>query len=208
MKAVGIQSTAFALLIVVVVLVSACGGGGGGNSPGKAGVSTAADSPVERPKLEKSLAALEEINAEQAPLAARGPRYAGTPKLETIEGFMRHAREAPSDALRPLATGTAKVETIEDFMRLVLSQVNGFWAEAFKAAGRRYDDPEYLWVEPGTTANSNCDWVTSQSGASYCPGGGSVHKRDRIYVGVDWMFSDIYEAFGDNATSCRDSHRT
>jgi predicted metalloprotease len=169
MKPVGIQRTA--LVIVLVVLVSACGGGGETTSSGEVGVSTTAEGRVQRPRLEKLLAALKEIKAKQAPPAAIGPRYTGTPK----------------------------VETIEDFMTLVLNEVNGFWFKAFNAAGLRYDAPQYVWVEPGTTAESNCGPATSRDGAFYCPGGGRFHRRDRIYVGVDWMFSNIYEAYGDNA---------
>lgn len=117
-------------------------------------------------------------------------------ELSAILGRVR-AQSAPADARGPRYAGSKGVKTIDDFMTKVMKELNAFWQAALDGSSVLYEAPAYHWFDG--SVSTNCGPATSDMGAFYCPLRGAVTKRLVIYAPRDWMYGEIYTKFDDSA---------
>ena len=82
---------------------------------------------------------------------------------------------------------SAEDEKLVDFMSFVLDDTQGFWADTFAQADRRYRDAK-LVLFTGST-NSACGGATSSIGPHYCP------ADENVYLDLEF-FRELRRQFG------------
>lgn len=104
---------------------------------------------------------------------------------------------AGSDPLPRDADPDAK---LVDFLSFVLDDVQGFWDDTFRAAGKEYDRAQLVLFEAAT--QSGCGGATDNIGPHYCP------PDQRVYIDLDFFreLRDRYGAPGDFAQAYVLSH--
>ena len=73
------------------------------------------------------------------------------------------------------AGGSSQSQTAEQFLTAVTQDVDAYWTQVFKAAGKSEPRVSYAWIGAGQTAASACGDL-DETAAAYCP------KDDTIYI--------------------------
>jgi predicted metalloprotease len=101
--------------------------------------------------------------------------------------------------------GSAQPQTMEDFLTRVTKDVDAYWTQEFKDAGRAEPRVTYDWIPAGETASSVCGDENGQLGdsaAAYCPGDDTIYISQRfateIYNGqLDQSLPGSAQGYGD-----------
>jgi uncharacterized protein len=157
-----------------VLLASACDGGDGQNGETTGGVTTTAPKDPGVPVVEGLEEILASVDIEPAQREYEAPRY----------------------------TGSQGIQSMADFVKVVVEDVNAYWADRFAAGGVPYEPPGYVVVEQRDIVYSNCSDGTTPNAqarpnesAFYCPNGGQFGQEVRntpvIYFTAPWLYNEF-----------------